>query len=217
MDWTATVIAYCERTDASYWAEPVNAVTNASFLIAAVVMALRLRGQAGMALGWLMVVILAAIGVGSYLWHTHATRWSGLADVLPILLFILTYVFAATRDYLRLHWGLALAAVVLFFPYAAGVGWALGQVFPAAGANAAYAAVALLILLYALVLRRRAPATARGMALGAAILCVSLGFRMLDGVSCAVLPIGTHFMWHLLNGLMLGWMIEVYRRHLAAR
>ena len=25
--------AYCERTDASYWSEPVNAVTNAAFLI----------------------------------------------------------------------------------------------------------------------------------------------------------------------------------------
>jgi hypothetical protein len=27
---------------------------------------------------------------------------------------------------------------------------------------------------------------------------------------------GTHFLWHILNGLMLGWMIEVYRRHMLA-
>jgi hypothetical protein len=25
--------------------------------------------------------------------------------------------------------------------------------------------------------------------------------------------LGTHFLWHILNALMLGWMIEVYRRH----
>jgi hypothetical protein len=25
-------------------------------------------------------------------------------------------------------------------------------------------------------------------------------------------PVGTHFLWHLLNALMLGWMIEVLGR-----
>jgi len=216
MDWTETVIAYCERGDAGYWAEPVNAVTNASFLIAAGIMAQRLRGVPGAGIGWLMVVILASIGVGSFLWHTHATRWAGLADVLPILLFILTYVFAATRDFLRLHWALAALAVVLFFPYAAAVSWGVRQVAPGAGANAAYASVALLIVIYAAVLWRSVPQTARGLLLGAAILAMSLGFRMLDGPLCDVVPMGTHFMWHVLNGLMLGWMIEVWRRHRTA-
>jgi hypothetical protein len=213
MDWQATVIAYCERADAGFWAEPVNAVTNAAFLIAAAFMATRLRGLPGMGLGWLMVGLLAAIGVGSFLWHTFATRWAGLADVLPILLFILTYVFAATRDLLRLHWGFATLAVVAFLPYAAAVSWGIGLVFPGAGANASYASVALLIVLYGLAVRRRAPATARGLYLGAGILSVSLGFRMVDDAVCASVPLGTHFMWHLLNGVMLGWMIEVYRRH----
>jgi len=31
------------------------------------------------------------------------------------------------------------------------------------------------------------------------------------------LPMGTHFLWHLLNAAMLGWMIEVYARHIRAR
>jgi hypothetical protein len=29
-----------------------------------------------------------------------------------------------------------------------------------------------------------------------------------------VIPLGTHFLWHVLNGIMLGWMIVVYLRHL---
>ncbi len=213
MDWNATVIAYCERTDAGYWSEPVNAVTNASFLIAALVMGLRLRGLPGAGVGWVLVAILTAIGIGSYLWHTHATGWAGLADVLPILLFILTYIFAATRDFLRLHWGPAALASLLFFPYAAAVGWAVAQVVPGAGANAVYGSVALLIAIYAAILSRRAPETARGLAIGAGILVVSLTFRMLDAPLCDVIPVGTHFMWHILNGIMLGWMIEVWRRH----
>ena len=206
--WSEQVIAYCERGDFGYWAEPVNAVTNAAFLIAAAVMWPRARG---VPMAQALVLVLAVIGVGSFLWHTHATRWAGLADVLPILVFILLYLFAATRDYLRLGVAGGLGAVVLFFPYAAGVTWALGQVVPGLGANAAYLAVALLIAGYGVGLR--GTATGRGLLVGAAILLVSLGFRWADDLVCEAFPVGTHFMWHILNAAMLGWMIAVYLRH----
>jgi hypothetical protein len=86
----------------SYWSEPVNAVTNAAFLIAAASWPGGCAGQR-LPLAWALVAVLTAIGVGSYLWHTHATRWAGLMDVLPILVFILIYIFAAsTRDFLGL-------------------------------------------------------------------------------------------------------------------
>lgn len=61
----------------------------------------------------------------------------------------------------------------------------------------------------------RASATARGLAAGAAVLVLSLVFRSLDHRVCAALPLSTQFLWHLLNGLMRGWMIEVWRRHVA--
>ncbi len=216
MDWTAQSIAYCERTDLTYWSEPINAITNASFLIAAAIMAWRLRGER-LPLAWALVAVLAAIGIGSYLWHTHATRWAGTMDVLPILIFILLYVYAASRDYLTLGRWMALLPAVVFIPYAMVFARAVGMVVPGAGANAIYASVAALILIYAAILWSRAPATAWGLALGAGILAVSLTFRALDGPACAVFPIGTHFLWHILNGAMLGWMIEVYRRHMTRR
>jgi hypothetical protein len=76
--------------------------------------------------------------------------------------------------------------------------------------------VPLLILVYAVLLRRRLPQVARGLAIGAGLLIASLTFRTLDLPLCGAVPFGTHFMWHILNGLMLGWMIEVYRRHMVA-
>ncbi len=54
------------------------------------------------------------------------------------------------------------------------------------------------------------------MAIGAGLLIVSLTFRTLDGPLCDSLPVGTHFLWHLLNATMLGWMIAVYRSHMLA-
>lgn len=214
MDWTRAVDGYCERVDPSFWAEPVNAVTNGAFLLAAAIMAARLRG-AGLPLANILTAILALIGLGSFLFHTFAQAWAGLADVLPILLFILVYVFAATRDFLGLGTGASLLAVALFVPYAAATVPLFGLI-PGLGSSAGYAPVPLLILAYAAALGRRVPQTARGMAIGAAILLVSLTARTVDEPLCAALPLGTHFLWHILNAIMLGWMIEVYRRHMLA-
>jgi hypothetical protein len=212
VEWTRHIDAYCERTDPTYWSEPVNAVTNAAFLIAAWIMWRRVRGQ-GLPLAVGMVGILAAIGVGSYLFHTYAQVWSAMADVLPIVLFILLYVFAATRDFLGMRPLVAAGVTVLFIPYAAAVG-ALFGLMPFFEVSSFYWPVPVLILVYAALLSFRAPATARGLALGAAVLVASLTFRSVDETFCAVVPFGTHFMWHILNGVMLGWMIEVYRRHM---
>ena len=56
-----------------------------------------------------------------------------------------------------------------------------------------------------------------GLALGAGILCLSLTARSLDLGHCEDFPLGTHFLWHILNAVMLGWMIEVWLRHRAGR
>lgn len=205
--------AYCERTSAAYWAEPVNAATNLAFLLAAWVM---WRRTAGLPLARALCAVLAVIGVGSYLFHTHANGLTAALDVAPILGFILIYVFAATRDFLGLGGWRPWAAVLAFVPYAALTVPVFSAVLPALGSSAGYAPVPLLILIYAALHWRRAPVTAQGMALGAAILVVSLTFRTLDGPVCAAFPLGTHFLWHLMNALMLGWMIEVYRRHMLA-
>lgn len=94
MHWTDAIDSYCERTDASYWAEPVNALSNLSFVVAAVV-AWRIARTAGDRPAQLLAVAAALVGVGSFLFHTHATRWALQADVWPIRVFVLLYVAVA--------------------------------------------------------------------------------------------------------------------------
>ena len=213
MAWLDVVDGYCERLGPGYWAEPFNAVTNIAFLIAAMVM---WRRVAGLPLARAMVVVLVGIGVGSYLFHTYANRLTSVMDVAPIAVFILLYVFAASRDLLGLKpWQAGLGAVA-FLPYAA-VTVPLWAMVPGLGSSAGYAPVPVLIAAYAWLLRRSAPQVATGLAIGAGVLVVSLTFRTLDGPLCAANPLGLHFIWHLLNGAMLGWMIEVYRRHMLAK
>ena len=208
MEFLRAIDAYCERMDAGFWAEPVNAVTNLAFIVAAIVM---WRRTSGLVLARALCVVLAAIGLGSFLFHTFAQVWAAIADVAPIVLFILLYLFAMNLHAIGMRLRIAVLATLLFFPYAA----LLVPVFslmPGLGSSAGYAPVPLLIILYAAYFRGRDPELARGLLLGALILCLSLAFRTVDLPFCTALPLGTHFMWHLLNGLMLGWMIEVYRR-----
>ncbi len=211
MAWFDPVDLYCERTGPEFWAEPVNAVTNAAFLLAAGVMAQRVRRD-HLPVAWALVLLLALIGVGSFLFHTFANRLTALLDVLGILGFVLVYLYAATRTFFGASRWLAVAVTLGYFPSSV----ALASVFaalPGLGSSAGYAPIALLILIFAALLWKTAPKTARGLTLGAGILIVSLLFRTLDQPLCAAVPIGTHFLWHILNAVMLGFMIEVYRRH----
>ena len=209
MHWTRPIDAYCERLSPAFWAEPVNAVTNLGFILAALIL---WRRSAGQPLAQVLSAILCVIGIGSFLFHTQAVAWAAIADTAPIGGFILLYLFAINLQVCRWPLWAAALGTAAFIPYAI----ALTSVFaalPFTAISAVYWPVPLLILLYAAVLWVKVPATARGLASGAAILILSLIFRSLDQSLCPVWPIGTHFLWHLLNALMLGWMIEVYCRH----
>lgn len=208
MDWFRAVDNYCERLDASYWSEPVNAVTNAAFILAAI-WAWRAASAAGDNGAKLLAVILGAIGAGSYLFHTHAQVWSLYADVIPIQVFILTYLYLATVRFFGVPWWGGALVVVAFLPYAALIAGGLGAIFGSLNGSISYVPVPILIAVYAALLWRRRPQAARGLAIGAGILSVSLVFRTLDRPVCEAFPLGTHFLWHILNAVMLGWMIGV--------
>ena len=214
MDWTQQFDGYCERIDFTYWSEPVNAITNLAFIVAAIVM---WRRGAGVPAARFLAYVTGAIGIGSYLFHTHATGWAALSDVVPIGIFILAYLFLINRDV----WGwpvwVSVLGTAFYIPYAA----VLVPIFdslPFFHISDFYWTVPLLLFIYATAMRRRHPHTARGLALGGALQCLSMSLRSVDEIVCPAFPLGTHFLWHLINGFMLGYMIHVYLSHvLAAR
>lgn len=206
MNWTQTLDAYCERSDPGFWSEPINALTNLAFIIAALVMWRRSFGA-----GRFLAGVLFLIGLGSGAFHTFATVWAAAVDTAPIILFALSYIYLANKDF---HgwpvWVSALGAAA-YIPLTA-VLTPLFATIPFIGISSFYWPLPLLIFAYAIWLRA-IPALARNLALGAALLCLSLTFRSLDELTCTLIPQGTHFMWHILNAVMLAWMIEAWTRH----
>lgn len=199
-DWSAVVDNYCERTDPSFWAEPVNALTNAAFLIASVAAFLHWR-RAG-AHDWpalALIVVAGVVGVGSFLFHTIATRGAALADVIPIAMFIYGYLLLALRRFVKLGWPAALTTLAAFAVGSHAFEAALPRGF-LNGSGGYLPALAAMLIVGGLA---RYTAAGRGVLCAAAVFAVSLVFRIVDHDVCAAFPLGTHFVWHTLNALVL--------------
>ena len=213
MNWFATIDGYCERIDASFWSEPLNAVTNVVFLMAAIWVLRReeLNNKARA-----LAFLLAMIGIASFLFHSVATAWAGALDVLLILLFTLLYIFVATEDFLGLPRRSALVVTLGYFPFSVVVEW-LTLPLSFLGSTRIYIPILVLITLYSLILYKKFPYLSWGLAMGALLLTISMLARSVDLPLCETIPTGTHFLWHVINAIMLAWMIEVYRRHIISR
>ncbi|MFL2794045.1 MAG: ceramidase domain-containing protein [Paracoccaceae bacterium] len=212
MDLSKPIDIYCERLDIGIWAEPINAVTNIAFILAAIIMWLRCKNLVE---GKILSFLLLSIGCGSFLFHTYAQTWAAFLDVTAILIFILTYIFVANRRFLVWSKMVSLIGVILFFPYQLLLVSILSNI-QFFGSSVQYIPVAILIFIYSGLLRKSEPNLSRGLFIGAAILCLSIISRTVDEPLCSILSVGTHFVWHILNAIMLSWMIEILRRHMLA-
>jgi hypothetical protein len=212
--WSQQIDIYCERMGPQFWAEPVNAVTNAAFLIAAgwVLVVLRREGRLEAGSG-LLLGLLTAIGIGSFLFHTVATRWAALADVLPIMLFILAYLALTMRRGFQLSWVWSGAITVAFLPASAGLSSLLGALGGAAlGGSSGYLPALLALVFAGSWLLARQVSAGRWLLVAAGVFFVSITLRTLDQPLCQATPFGTHFMWHVLNAVVLGLLIWALAR-----
>src|ERR1700730_13513163 len=203
MDWSTPIDLYCERTDASLWAEPANALTNAAFLIAAAAAFVlwRRRSENEYGRDWpalALILVVAAVGLGSFTFHTVATRGAMLADVIPIAIFIYGYLLLALRRFLHLSAGVGIAIVV---GYAAGA-QALSWLAPPRALNGSIDYLPALVAMVAMARVTHGRAR-RGLELAVMIFTVSLALRTIDLAACEIFPVGTHFLWHLLNAVVL--------------
>jgi hypothetical protein len=199
--WSTPVDLYCERTDPSFWAEPVNALTNGAFLIAAMAAWVVWRRLGSRQRDWpalTLIVIAALVGIGSFVFHTFATRGAALFDTIPIAVFIYCYLFIALRRFLGLPLVLSLVVLLGFAALSHGLAW----VVPRGFLNGSYyylPALAALLVIAWLTPKGRCR---RHLILAADVFMASIALRTVDLAVCAAFPLGTHFLWHSLNGVV---------------
>lgn len=204
------VLDYCERQSGAFWAEPANALTNAAFFVAAGAAYVLWRRRGGSDYPALaLILVTALVGVGSFIFHTIATRGAELLDVIPIAIFIYSYFLLGLRRFFQLS---ARAAIVLtlFFAIAS---YAVGNAVKGLNGSGEYLPAFIALVVFSLLLWWRpsdAPAlrTARSLAAAAILFSVSLAFRAVDRAICDAVPLGSHFMWHMLNAAVLGLLLR---------
>ncbi len=198
--WSEPIDLYCERLGPSFWAEPVNAFSNIAFLLAAWAAFVEWRkvGSGDQAI-LALIVIVAVVGVGSFTFHTVATRGAMMLDVGPIGVFIYSYFLFALRRFLALPWMAALVIFIAFVVLSFGLATYVPRTF-LNGSAGYFPALAALIVIGWLIRERPA---GRALLIAAAAFIASLFFRVIDLDICGAFPVGTHFLWHILNAVVL--------------
>lgn len=209
--------------DAPFIAEPWNAATASLFIIIVMLWAWRLRGryQHYPFLVGCMPILLAG-GIGGTLYH--ATRVSVvyfLLDVIPIfLLGVAGGVYMALQAWGRAGWWYLLGGLAgylgfsLLFMFVISPLPIVRQLTNDPNAfrvNVTYAALAVVILtplVWSLVKTRFRYA---GWVV-AAVICFVIAwfFRLVDSRSGTYLPMGTHWLWHILGAITTTFIIEYF-------
>lgn len=199
MDWFTPADIYCERMNAGFWAEPVNAISNVAFLLAAIFL-LANRQQPARLLGTLIILI----GIGSFLFHTFANRLTGFLDVFFIGVYLVTYAWLWpkwVRGSGRLAQSISVIMLLLSIALAMLSVATLEHIWPDLPPGSYLGAWFYLIGLATQCATDRQRAgfwlwTTAGLFL------VSMTARQLDMPLCEDLG-GTHWIWHAMNAVVL--------------
>ena len=207
MSLLAPLRNYCERTGDMLWSEPLNALSNIAFFISAWSLYQLYRKQHTKDLPAIILIgMVAVVGLGSTLFHTFANGLTMIFDVVPIALFTFYYLWVALRRLVGLTKLKSIIALIVFIFIAAQMrhvpdGYRCnGSVdyFPCFGA----------LFIIGIILKAKHHPAAHWLLKAALCFLVSLAFRSVDFMVCNSFPLGTHFIWHSLNGLMLYLLVR---------
>lgn len=198
-NWTTPIDLYCERMDASLWSEPINAITNAAFIIAAVFV-WRLRSQPSR----LFAILIALIGLGSFAFHTWANRLTAVMDVAAIGLYLIAFAYCIPGQWNKRSKLISISSILFLFACIA------ISSFTVSGMKASFAWLPsglylgawLALLAYTSITQKVNPIAAHWLWIAVVIFPGSLLFRQLDVVWCDTTG-GTHWLWHVLNAAVL--------------
>ena len=191
---------YCERVGFSLLAEPLNALSNLSFIFAAYAAWMLAKRTGTLSAGIKVLIALAGtVGIGSMLWHTLANTWTLYLDVVPIVFFIIGFIWMYTRNVIGKGAVFAVLSVGAFL-LSAFLVRPIGDALHGAPSYLPGLLVVLVIGLYHAIHRKPSRFTPL---IAAGVYFTALFFRTIDLELCHFMTIGTHFIWHILIGLVL--------------
>ena len=190
---------YRERSgDPSFWAEPLNALSNASFVIAAALaLELAISRQALKPSTLALILLAGAIGCGSFLFHTVPSYHTMWLDIIPIALFQVLFLWLISRKLLSTsNWMTAgiVTAVV-------GSSFALMPIHHPLNGSLFYMPSFLSMIVFSALWAKRSTAEPYLLCVTTCVFALAITARSMDWI--VPWPFGSHFLWHLLNGIVV--------------
>lgn len=190
---------YCERVGPSLFAEPINAISNLSFIFAAWAAWILAKRTGTLSTGIKVLIALAgSVGIGSMLWHTLANTWTLYLDVVPIVIFIIGFIWLYTRNVMGKGAGFAALSIGAFFLSA----FLVNPIGDALHGAPSYLPGLLVVLVLGLYHAAQQKPSRFTLLAAAGVYFTALFFRTIDLELCHFMTIGTHFIWHTLIGLV---------------
>lgn len=203
---------YCERLEPGLWSEPVNAITNISFFIAAICALWLARQEGKISAGPIVLIALVAIiGTGSSLFHTYATVWAMLSDSIPILFYQIAFIILYARFVMDLSWLKVGGIFAAFMAMTIGIYQLPHDLL---NGSLGYGPALLFLAGFAFWHLKHATQERFVLLMAVVTFAISLTFRSVDMMVCESLPLGTHFMWHILNGVVLYLTTRAYIKNI---
>ena len=209
---------YCQLTGPGLDGELMNALSNGAFLIAAIagwrLLSVYPHAKAHRTIRAL-TLLAALAGIGGYLFHRSDAAWARLGETVPILAFMLLYVWLLLRRFF--HWNFLVAIPVLAL-YAAAIYWFETQTpGQAPFGRAMNLPTLVLFLLSAIGFLMRLREAFWPMLWALAVLLASSAVGMADAPICPQLGLGSHVIWHLLDALLLYLLLRLAVLHAPKR
>jgi hypothetical protein len=207
---------YCERTDSSFWAEPLNAISNISFIIAGFLIIYLYKKylidskKAENSINYIEkdfnIIILSllsiTVGIGSFLYHTFHTQLTILGDLIPIAIFSFYTLYIGLRKNLEYD----IKKSILFL-----IGFGLIMTYSMffmdrsfMNGSIIYLPVPFALLYFSIFAKNKK----KEWIISTILFSFALLFRTIDSSICGINPHGTHFLWHLINGFTFFFMIK---------
>lgn len=210
MEFISHYFGVCERTGEGLLQEPLNLLSNLLFIFVAYKLHRYYRRHPDLRGFWLwdvhaMVALVFLIGVCSIIFHAYPTPVTELVDTVPIATFIILFFFSALFRIGRCN---MFEAAICFAAFT-GTTAALVYTFPRAlNDSIGYLSSMIALMMIALYLNLKARPSAQRFLVASLIGNISLFFRATDHAVCEGFPIGTHFLWHSCNALLIYILVK---------
>lgn len=194
--YSRSITEYCERVGNEFYSEPFNALSNIAFFVSVFFIYKLFKNHAIKSFGyWFLFALLVLGGIGSLSWHSFRNPLTLFLDAVPIFIFFLTFVYLLL---VRLTQSRSIALVLL-------VGFFMIQVlasyaFPTfLNGSIRHFVNGIAFLGIVVWLYKKYDNLNRHLLVAFLLYILAIIFRSIDNSVCSIIPVGTHFMWHILN------------------